>query len=107
MSKGDRMTGRLIAAARALTGIGAADLAEAAGVTPAELASLEAQDAAFVEPVETADALQRTLEDFGVQFIAEGDGMGAGVRLRFMRQDVRQISRLEGEGGLVRDDDVL
>ena len=33
--------------------------------------------------------------------------MGAGVRLRFMRQDIRQIGRLENEGGTAPDDDVI
>ena len=31
--------------------------------------------------------------------------MGAGVRLKFTRQDVKHINRLEGEGGMVRSDD--
>jgi len=31
--------------------------------------------------------------------------MGAGVRLKFTRQDVKQIMRLEGEVGIVRSDD--
>lgn len=44
--------------------------------------------------------LNRALEHFGIIVITEGDGMGAGVRLKFTRQDVRQIARLEGEGGL-------
>jgi hypothetical protein len=49
---------------------------------------------------------KRALEAFGAMFIAEADGMGAGVRLKFTRQDVRQIGRLEGEGGVARSDDV-
>jgi hypothetical protein len=32
--------------------------------------------------------------------------MGAGVRLKFTRQDARQIGRLETEGGVARSDDV-
>jgi hypothetical protein len=32
--------------------------------------------------------------------------MGAGVRLKFTRQDTRQIGRLENEGGMTRPDDV-
>ena len=32
--------------------------------------------------------------------------MGAGVRLKFTRQDVKQIGRLENEGGFARSDDV-
>ena len=46
------------------------------------------------------------LENFGAVFLPEGDGFGAGVRLKFLRRDVRQIVRLEGEGGIVNDDDV-
>jgi hypothetical protein len=67
---------------------------------------MEAGGSAIVQPVDAADAVRRALEDFGAQFISEGDGMGAGVRLRFTRQDVKQIGRLEGEGGLVGEDDV-
>lgn len=35
----------------------------------------------------------------GVIVIGESDGMGAGVRLKFTRQDVKQIGRLESEAG--------
>jgi hypothetical protein len=31
--------------------------------------------------------------------------MGAGVRLKFTREDVAQLVRLEGEGGIARSDD--
>jgi transcriptional regulator with XRE-family HTH domain len=106
MGKGDQMTGRLIAAARALAGVSRSDLAKSAGIAPSTLARMEAEGGAIVRPAAPADALRRALENFGVQFIPEGDGMGAGVRLRFMRQDVKQIGRMEGEGGLVREDDV-
>jgi hypothetical protein len=51
-------------------------------------------------------ALRRALEGFGVMFIAESDSIGAGVRLKFLRRDVKQIDRLENEGGIVGDDDV-
>jgi hypothetical protein len=46
------------------------------------------------------------LETFGAVVVPEGDGMGAGVRLKFTQQDVKQIDRLENEGGIVRSDDV-
>jgi len=46
------------------------------------------------------------LETFGAVVISEGDGMGAGVRLKFTRQDVKQLGRLESEGGFARSDDV-
>jgi transcriptional regulator with XRE-family HTH domain len=101
-----KITGRMIAAARALTGISRADLAEASGVPIAKLAQIEAGGRALLQAAEEAEALRLSLENFGVLFIPEGDGMGAGVRLKFLRQDVKQISRLEGEGGMVKEDDV-
>ena len=52
-----------------------------------------------------AEAVSRGLAHYGVIVIEESDGMGAGVKLKFTRQDVKQISRLEGEGGIVRSDD--
>lgn len=51
------------------------------------------------------EALLRGVEHFGVIVIDEADGMGAGVRLKFLRQDVRQIARLEDEGGIIGSDD--
>jgi transcriptional regulator with XRE-family HTH domain len=100
------MSGRLIAAARSLTSISQDDLASAAGISTAELARLEASDAAVLPSDPTTETIRKALEHFGAVFIAEGDGMGAGVRLKFSRLDTRQISRLENEGGPVGDDDV-
>ena len=45
---------------------------------------------------------QRGFEQAGA---AAGDG-DQDLRLRFTRRDVKQINRLEGEGGVVGDDDV-
>ena len=101
----DRMTGRLIAAGRALTGISQSELASAAGIPEETLRLLERSGSAWV-PDEEARALGRALETFGIVIVPEADGMGAGVRLKFTRQDVRQISRLETEGGIVGSDDV-
>jgi hypothetical protein len=50
-------------------------------------------------------AIIRALESAGVEFIPENGG-GAGVRLKYNRQDVRAIGKLEGEGGVVAEDDV-
>ena len=100
------MTGRLIVAARALTGISQSDLAKASGIPLVALGHIEASGAAPLQSGNDAEALTRALESFGAMFIPEGDGFGAGVRLKFLRQDVKQIGRLEGEGGLVKDDDV-
>lgn len=50
-------------------------------------------------------ALREALETAGAVFIAENGG-GIGVRLKFTKSETRRISTLEGEGGLVADDDV-
>jgi transcriptional regulator with XRE-family HTH domain len=100
------ITGRLIAAARALTGISQSDLAKASGISIGRLAHLESSGSAPVLPEVEAQAVKRALERFGARFIAESRSVGAGVRLKFLRQDVKQIGRLENEGGLVADDDV-
>lgn len=106
MSGKHRISGRQVAAARALTGISVADLARAAGMSVTAMRRIEAGGSAQVQPEADAEAVTRALEGFGAVFIPEGDGFGAGVRLKFMRQDARQIGRLEGEGGLVGSDDV-
>ena len=66
---------------------------------------MEANGSAWIQEGHDTDAVRHALEKFGVVVLAETDGMGAGVRLKFTRQDVRQIARLEGEGGIVRSDD--
>ncbi len=104
MSTNAKMTGRLIAAARALTGISQADFAAAAGLPVETLRLMEASGSARLDS-EQVEAVNRALDHFGVIIVEESDGMGAGVRLKFTRQDVSQIARLEGEGGIVRSDD--
>ena len=105
MDPTQRLTGRLIAAGRALTGVGQRELATAAGISLERLQLLEASGAAWIGGEESL-ALCRALETFGAAIVPEGDGMGAGVRLKFTRQDVKQIGRLESEGGIARPDDV-
>jgi transcriptional regulator with XRE-family HTH domain len=100
-----QLSGRVVAAARTLAGISQNELASASGLTRERLRLLEAGGAALV-PDRYSQALSRALEKFGVLAIPEGDGMGAGVRLKFTRQDVKQIIRLEGEGGITKLDDV-
>jgi hypothetical protein len=100
-----KMTGRLVAAGRALTGISREDFAIAAGTQVETIASMEANGSAWLQSESDADAVRRAFEIFGVIAIGEDDGMGAGVRLKFTRQDVKQIVRLEGEGGVVGSDD--
>jgi len=100
------ITGRLIAAARALSGISRSTLADASGISVTTLTHLEASGSVPLQSRVDAVAVKRALEGFGVMFIAESDSIGAGVRLKFLRRDVKQIDRLENEGGIVGDDDV-
>ncbi len=99
------ISGRVIAAARALAGVSQADFANACGLAVDTLCRLEAGGSAWVSSEAEVEAVTRGLTHFGVFVIEEGDGMGAGVRLKFTRTDVRQIVRLEGEGGTIGSDD--
>lgn len=105
MNTNAKMSGRLIAAARALTGISQADFAAAAGLPIETLRLMEASGSARLDSEPDVEAVNRALDHFGVIIVEESDGMGAGVRLKFTRQDVSQIARLEGEGGIVGSDD--
>ena len=99
-------SGRQIAAARAMADISQKNLANRAHISIAELKRMEAYGAALLPDDARTDAVRTALESFGAIFVPEGNGLGAGVRLKFSRQDVKQISRLESEGGIAADDDV-
>lgn len=101
----EHISGRLIAAGRALAGVSVSDFAAAARVSPDALRELEAGGSAFVTSKSALKAINDAFKHFGIVVIDESDGMGAGVRLKFTRQDVSQIARLEGEGGIVASDD--
>lgn len=105
MKTTDLISGRLVAAARALTGISQNDLSNASGITIETLHLLESNGAAWI-PEPHLKALLQAFDIFGVVIVPEDEGMGAGVRLKFTRQDVRQLVRLENEGGISRPDDV-
>lgn len=100
-----RVSGRLIAAARALVGVSQADFASACSLNVETLCRLEAGGSAWVSSEADVEAVTRGMSHFGVMIVEETDSMGAGVRLKFTRADVRQIVRLEGEGGTVGSDD--
>lgn len=99
------ITGRLIAAGRALVEVGREDFAKVAGLSVDALALLEAGGSAWVQSQSDAEAIVRAFDTFGVIVVDEGHGLGAGVRLKFTRQDVKQLVRLETEGGITRSDD--
>jgi transcriptional regulator with XRE-family HTH domain len=97
------LTGPLCRAARALVQWPRKQLASEAGVGRGAIRAFETGD---VDPgAEARTALQHALEHGGAVFLDEDD-MGAGVRLRFTRRDVKQLNRLEGEGGVVGDEGV-
>ncbi len=97
------ITGPLCRAARALVQWPRAQLCSASGVPKPAIRAFETGD---VDPGEDARAaLKHALETAGAVFLDEDD-LGAGVRLRFTRKDVKQLRRLEGEGGQVGEDDV-
>jgi hypothetical protein len=104
----EAITGRQIAAARALTSTSQADLAEASGIPLKRLRRMEANSVTVPASSVPADvaAVRRALEQRGAVFVPEDDVGGVGVRLKFNRIETRQIGGWEGEGGLVGDDDV-
>lgn len=97
------LTGPLCRAARALVQWPRERLAEACGVTKRAIREFET---AGIDPgPEVKATIQRLLEQGGAVFLPEGD-MGAGVRLRHTKKDVRALNRLEAEGGPVGEDAV-
>jgi predicted transcriptional regulator len=79
---------RQLKAARALLSWSQEDLAEAAQVSVPTIKRLEAIDGPLGGREETVRKLIGTLEDAGVQFVAENGG-GPGVRLRKPLRPVR------------------
>ena len=90
------ITGAQCRAARALTEISRAKLAERAAVDERLVAAFERK---LQRPApEIVAALQSVLEDAGAVFIPENGG-GAGVRLKFNSSVTKRIGVLENEGG--------
>src|SRR5690606_14589934 len=87
MQTNDRplISGRVVAAARALVGVSRADFAAAAGLSVDVMRRIESAGSAWVQPAHKVEAVERALRHFGVIVIPESDGMGAGVRLKFTR----------------------
>lgn len=105
MSKAPRISGRVVAAARVLAGISQSDFAVATGIPLQKLRRIEVSGSAWVRSSADAQAVRRGCEHFGVIVLDESNGQGAGVRLKFTRQDVGQVMRLENEGGTIGADD--
>jgi hypothetical protein len=108
MNTADTLSGRQIAAARALVSLSQAALAEAAGMSVTSLKRMEGNSVnvpASSLPCKVT-AVRHALERAGALFVPEDAVAGAGVRLKFTRSETRQIGNWEGEGGRVADDDV-
>lgn len=90
-------------AARALAELTRGALSRLAGI---EESAIERFERRIDEPDEqTVTKLRDALEEAGIVFIVENGG-GAGVRLKFNNSVTRRLGVLEGEGGMVRNDDV-
>jgi hypothetical protein len=99
------ITGPLARAARALVQLPRAHVARLAAIGEQALADFEA---GLADPGEEArQRLRHGLEASGAVFLDEDrEHGGVGVRLKFTAGDVRQINRMEGEGGQVGEDDI-
>lgn len=98
-----KLIGYQARAARALVQWPREHVARKASIELEALATFEREN---VDPGEEARVrIQSALEEGGAVFLTEADG-GIGVRLKFTRQEVRSIRRMENEGGPVGDDDV-
>lgn len=91
-------------AARALIEWSQAQLSQAAAIDARTIADFEKRFRAADET--TRRRLRAALEAAGVVFIAENGG-GAGVRLKFSREEVLEVNRWEDEGGVAGEDDIL
>lgn len=97
------LTGPLCRAARALVEI---DLPALATVCGLDAEAIDAFERKLGQPdAATIKRLIAALEDLGAVFIPE-DARGVGVRLKFTESERRRLATLEGEGGIVRADDV-
>jgi len=96
-------TPELCQAARVLTKVDQAVLAEQAGVPVDVVASFESGIA--VPETKILASLQAALEALGAVFLPEGEA-GAGVRLKFDTAESKRIEGWESEGGSAAEDDV-
>jgi transcriptional regulator with XRE-family HTH domain len=87
-----QVTGRQIAAARALGGLDQATLAGSANISIQTLRRIESAEGAPSGYPNNIAAVRAALEKAGVEFIAENGG-GPGVRLKKRAKSVEEISQ--------------
>ena len=97
------LTPGLARAGRALAQINSLIISEEAGLTRQQVRDFEKRVGSLTLDEKTR--LQKTLESYGVVFIAEEESLGHGVRNRYTASKLRQIKRWEDEGGLANEDD--
>jgi len=78
------ITSGQIKAARALIGMTATELAEKSGVAYTTIVRIESSGGVPSGQVKTLDAVQRTLEKVGIEFLGTPDD-GAGVRWKALK----------------------
>jgi len=91
-------------AGRSLIEWSQAQLSQSSSIDSQSIADFEKRFRAIDET--TRRRLRATLEAAGVIFISENGG-GAGVRLKFSREEVWEVNRWEDEGGVAGEDDIL
>ena len=83
----ERITACQIRAGRELVAIGRQTLADMAGIHEQTLGRIEDDQIGERSRRTNRAAVKSALESLGVVFIPPGDGMGAGVRLQYHRND--------------------
>ena len=85
MSEINHITGRQLAAGRALAGLSQAELVAKANISLPTLRRMEACEGPASGMPNNVEAVRRALETVGIEFIEENGG-GPGVRLRKARK---------------------
>lgn len=91
------LTPGLARAGRALAQINSLIISEEAGLTRQQVRDFEKRVGSLTLDEKTR--LQKTLENYGIVFIAEEENIGYGVRKRHNASKARQLKRWEDEGG--------
>lgn len=104
MTSPTALTAAQCRAGRSLIEWSQAQLSQSAAIDLQTIADFEKRFRAADET--TRRRLRAALEAAGVVFIAENGG-GAGVRLKFSREEVWEVNRWEDEGGKSGEDDIL
>ncbi|MFH0412231.1 hypothetical protein ACG98H_09065 [Corynebacterium sp. L4756] len=97
------LTPGLARAGRALAQVNSLIISEEAGLTRQQVRDFEKRVGSLTLDEKTR--LQKTLESYGIAFIAEESDLGHGVRKRHTASKTRQLKRWEDEGGASSEDD--